>query len=117
MTIEEVKRLIDTGVENEGGAVIECKNICQRTEAIQFLLDIGYELGSATEDWLRNHPNDTTFLHPGLNSSRKVTCWKFPKSMPIIRFEEIIELIVQNDSSIDERSDREFLDALSVLMS
>ena len=68
MTVDEVKRCI-----NKGG-VIRCKNVCQREEAVQFLIDIGYELLPEAERWLERGHNDATFLHPGLDSNYPGRC-------------------------------------------
>ena len=43
MTIAEVKFCIN------GDGVIECGDVCQRMEAVQFLVDIGYELHPAAK--------------------------------------------------------------------
>lgn len=111
MTVEEVKRHID-----EGG-VIKCENVYQREEAVQFLVDIGYELLPAAERWLEKHRTDASFLYPGLDDCKpKITCWAVSSNKQKISFGEIETLIVQNDTSIDERSNEEFLNAFVELM-
>lgn len=61
MTIEEVRLCIDNG------GVIECRDVCQRAEAVQFLVDIGYELHPAAKKWLDENPDNADFLYPGLD--------------------------------------------------
>ena len=81
----------------------------QREEAIQFLIDIVYELLPAAERWLEINHNDATFLHPGLEDGEpKITCYRTASGKQKILFSGIEALIAQNDTSIDERSDDEF---------
>lgn len=112
MTIDEVKRCID-----EGG-VIKCKDVCQRMDAVQFLVDIGYELHPAAKKWLAENPNNTDYMYPGLNDgNHKVTCYRANFGKEIILFRDIESLIAQNDTPIDERSSEEFSEAFMALMS
>lgn len=112
MTVDEVKRRID-----EGG-VVKCKGVYQREEAIQFLLDIGYQLLPVAKRWLEKNRNDATFLHPGLDDGEpKITCWRTASDKQHISFSDIEPLIAQNDISIDGRSDEEFAEAFAELMS
>lgn len=111
MTVDEVKRCI------EEGSVVRCENVYQREEAIQFLVDIGFELLPAAERWLQKHHTDATFLHPGLDDGEpKITCWRTASGKQEISFGEVEALIAQNDTSIDERSNEEFQSAFAELM-
>lgn len=109
MTIEEVKFCIN------GDGLIECRDVCQRMEAVQFLVDIGYELHPAAKKWLDENPNNTDFMYPGLDIG-KVTCYRGNHGKKTIPFRDIEVLIAQNDIPIDERSSEEFLDAFAELM-
>lgn len=112
MTIEEVRRCID------GGGVIRCKDVYQRMEAVQFLVDIGYELHPAAKNWLDRNPNNAEFMYPGLgDGSSKVTCYRWNDGKQTILFEDIEALIAQIDTPIDERSSEEFSEAFMALMS
>ena len=111
MTIEEVKFCIN------GDGLIECRDVCQRMEAVQFLVDIGYELHPAAKKWLDENPNNTDFMYPGLDiGNHKVTCYRGNHGKQTILFRDIEVLIAQNDTPIDERSSEEFLDAFAELM-
>lgn len=111
MTPDELKNQI------ESGTLIECKNVCQRAEAIQLLIDIGFKLHPSTDDWLRCHPDSTQFLHPGLDEASKfLTIWSTIFNKDVIQFADIVELIVQGDTPIDERGDEEFFEAFAKLM-
>lgn len=112
MTLDEVKRCI-----NEGG-VVECKNVLQRGEAVQFLIDIGYKIHPNTKRRLEENPENPEFLYPGLDEEKlKITCWCWIRDKQIrIPFEDIEELIAKSDLPIDERDEREFLEAFAVLM-
>lgn len=113
MTTDEVRRCIDTR------GLIECGNVRQRGEAIQFLLDIGYELHPGARRWLEKNPDNAEFLHPGLDDSKpdRITCWRWIDDKQTIPFEDIEVLIAQNDTPIDERSSAEFSEAFAALMS
>lgn len=112
MTIEDVRLCIDDG------GVIECKDVCQRMEAVQFLVDIGYELHPAAKKWLDENPNNADFLYPGLDDGNsKVTCYRGNYDKETILFRDIEMLIAQNDTPIDERSSEEFLEAFATLIS
>lgn len=111
MTIEEVQFCIN------GDGLIECRDVCQRMEAVQFLVDIGYELHPAAKKWLDENPNNTYFMYPGLDiGNHKVTCYRGNHGKKTIPFRDIEVLIAQNDIPIDERSSEEFLDAFAELM-
>ncbi len=111
MTIEEVKFCIN------GDGLIECRDVCQRMEAVQFLVDIGYELHPAAKKWLDENPNNTDFMYPGLDiGNHKVTRYRGNHGKKTIPFRDIEVLIAQNDIPIDERSSEEFLDAFAELM-
>ena len=112
MTVDEVRRCID-----EGG-VIACRDVCRREEALQFLLDIGYEIHPATTSWIESNPGSTDFMHPGLSAGEtRLTLWSTTANKEIIAFSAISELIVQCDLPIDSRSSEEFSDAFAELMS
>ena len=113
MTIDEVKRII-----NEGG-VIACNDLCQRDEALQFLMDIGYEIHPDTKIWIESNPGRMDFMYPGLdrNGDIQLTLWSITADKTLVSFSAIKELIIQNDVPIDERSSKEFLDAFIALIS
>lgn len=112
MTVDEVRQHIDNG------AMIVCDDLYQRDEAVQFLIDIGYEIGDATKEWIDSNPGDKRYMNPGLSERRnKITIFAASVRKPIIAFSDIEELITQNDTQIDERSNAEFLDAFAELMS
>lgn len=116
MTIEELRTRIDKNVSENNG-LIRCENVYQRTEVIQFLLEIGYELHPAAASWLKDNPEDAQYLHPGPSSNHKLTCWSNLNPKTVISFEEIAELMAQIDSPLDERSSEEFSEAFAELYS
>lgn len=112
MTIQDVKLCIDNG------GLIRCKDVCQRADAVQFLVDIGYKLHPAAKKWLDENPDNTNFMYPGLDDGNsKVTCYREPSGRETIPFRDIEVLIAQNDTPIDERSNEEFSEAFMALMS
>lgn len=112
MTVDEVRSCINAG------GVIECENVLQRGEAVQFLIDIGYEIHPIAKDWLEKNPGDPQFLCPGLDDMEpKLTCWRWTEGKQTIPFRGIEDLIAQSDSLIDERSAEEFSEAFMVLIS
>lgn len=112
MTIDDVKRCINAG------GVVWCENVIQRGDAIQFLVDIGYEIHPSAKDWLKRNPDSPEFLHPGLDSSSvaKINCWRRAEGKPKIPFENIKDLIDKTNLPIDERSDAEFAEDFALLI-
>ena len=112
MTVDEIRSCINAG------GVIECENVLQRGEAVQFLVDIGYEIHPVAKDWLERNPDNPQFLHPGLDDENpKLTCWCWIEDKQTIPFRDIENFIAPNDSPIDERSIEEFSEAFMVLIS
>lgn len=112
MTVDEVRSCINAG------GVIECENVLQRGEEVQFLIDIGYEIHPVAKDWLERNPDNPQFLYPGLDDwKHKLTCWRWTEGKQTIPFMDIEDLIAQNDSLIDERSTEEFSEAFMALIS
>lgn len=111
MTVDEVRSCINAG------GVIECENVFQRGEAVQFLIDIGYEIHPVAKDWLERNPDNPQFLHPGLDDGKpKLTCWRWTEGKQTIPFRDIEDLIAKNDSLFDERSDAEFAEDFALLI-
>lgn len=64
MTIEEVKFCIN------GDGLIECRDVCQRMEAVQFLVDIGYELHPAAKSgWMKIPTIQTSCIQDSISAT------------------------------------------------
>ncbi len=114
MTYEE---LVDFMKVDE--TVVVCKNFQQRRDAVNILLDMGFEYEPTTEDYLNEseESGDERFLNPGI-SNFQILCYNSQYApYNSINFSEVMEIMTRVDEVKDKvEDDKEFEKRFHVLM-
>ena len=60
----------------DNGAIVDCKDIEERNNTLRLLVELGYELGSVTAEYLLGDTRDE-YLCPGMgNNGHTISCWR-----------------------------------------
>lgn len=106
MNIEELKEAINNLT------IVECRNTEERNRLLEFLLEIGFDMGPTTSQYLGpKHANDAEYLHPGKSSGYSfVSCYRrVPADRHSIPYHTISGLIDgYMNTPLDERTAEEF---------
>lgn len=115
MTVQELIDIL------KSGAVIECSNVFQRKNVLEFFDNLDFVIGPNTRTLMNideERGRDTDYMHPGLNTDRKcIACYASTRGKTSVNYKDIAD-IVENPyiPKIDERSDAEFAEDFALLM-
>ena len=113
MTVDESKDKINHKF------VVKCRSISERNQTLELLIALGYEVNEPSMEYLKPGYQDFHYPHPIMErGGSRICCTRYADDKEnLIQFAEITTLVDYLDSSIDERSNDEFAEALATLMS
>lgn len=103
----------------EYGATVVCRTPQRRNEMVEFICEsFGLKVGPRTEEYMSRHPNEGhTCVELYLLGREMVVTLCAHATGSAICFEDVMPLMAATNTPLDTRTDEEFLEAFTELIS